>query len=90
MTLTEMLKNLLFPPKCVLCGRILERQETDLCRTCRVEAPVLRSIAKTAAAEDLIKLKSALEERLAESMPFTTQLGGCRGKEEKVESGFLI
>ena len=55
-----------------------------------VEAPVLRSIAKTAAAEDLIKLKSALEERLAESMPLTTQLGGCRGKEEKVESGFLI
>ena len=55
-----------------------------------VEAPVLRSIARTAAAEDLIKLRSALEERLAESMPFTTQLGGCRGKEEKVESGFLI
>ena len=55
-----------------------------------VEAPVLRSIARTAAAEDLIKLKSALEERLAESMPLTTQLGGCRGKEEKVESGFLI
>ena len=55
-----------------------------------VEAPVLRSIAKTAAAEDLIKLKSALEERLAESMPLTTQLGSCRGKEEKVESGFLI
>ena len=44
-----------------------------------VEAPVLRSIARTAAAEDLIKLKSALEERLAESMPLTTQLGGCRG-----------
>ena len=55
-----------------------------------MEAPVLRSIAKTAAAEDLIRLKSALEERLAESMPLTTQLGGCRGKEEKVESGFLI
>ena len=55
-----------------------------------VEAPVLQSIARTAAAEDLIKLKSALEERLAESMPLTTQLGGCRGKEEKVESGFLI
>lgn len=55
-----------------------------------VEAPVLRSIAKTAPAEDLIKLKSALEERLAESMPVTTQLGGYGGKEEKVESGFLI
>ena len=36
--------NLLFPPKCVLCGKLLERDETELCRTCRVEAlecPVL-------------------------------------------------
>lgn len=31
--------NLLFPPKCVLCGTLLEKDETDLCRTCRVEAP---------------------------------------------------
>ncbi len=55
-----------------------------------VEAPVLRSIAKTAPTEDLLKLKAALEERLAESMPVTTQLSGGRGKEEAVESGFLI
>ena len=31
--------NVLFPPKCVLCGKLLEKEETDLCRTCRVEAP---------------------------------------------------
>ena len=31
--------NLLFPPKCILCGKLLENQETDLCRTCREEAP---------------------------------------------------
>lgn len=31
--------ELLFPPKCVLCGRILQKEETDLCRLCRVEAP---------------------------------------------------
>lgn len=30
---------LLFPPKCVLCGRILEKDETDLCRGCRVDNP---------------------------------------------------
>lgn len=35
----EKLKNLLFPPKCVLCGKLLGKEETDLCRTCRVEAP---------------------------------------------------
>ena len=55
-----------------------------------VEAPVLRSSAKAAPTEDLLKLKAALEERLAESMPVTTQLSGGRGKEEAVESGFLI
>ena len=51
--------------------------------------PVLRSIAQTAKAEDLLALKSALEERFAELMPVCTQLGGS-GKEEKLESGFLI
>ena len=51
--------------------------------------PVLCSIAQTAKAEDLLALKSALEERFAELMPVCTQLGGS-GKEEKLESGFLI
>lgn len=31
--------HLLFPPKCVLCRRILQNQETDLCHTCRADAP---------------------------------------------------
>ena len=31
--------NLLFPPKCILCGNLLERQEQDLCRNCRVDGP---------------------------------------------------
>lgn len=29
----------LFPEKCALCGRILEREELDLCKKCRVDAP---------------------------------------------------
>ena len=29
----------LFPPKCILCGRILERNEMDLCHHCRIHAP---------------------------------------------------
>ena len=29
----------LFPPKCILCGRILERNEMDLCHHCRINAP---------------------------------------------------
>lgn len=31
--------RLLFPPKCVLCGRILEGDESDLCHSCRVDSP---------------------------------------------------
>ena len=33
------LRHLLFPEKCVLCGKVLDGAETDLCHTCRVEAP---------------------------------------------------
>ena len=39
MKLQYYLMNLLFPPKCILCGKLLERQEQDLCRECRVDSP---------------------------------------------------
>lgn len=55
-----------------------------------VEEPVLRSLAKAAPAEDLLRLKEALEERLAETMPVVTQLGRPSRRPEDVESGFLI
>lgn len=35
----RILADLLFPSKCVLCGKLLERNETDLCRGCRTDAP---------------------------------------------------
>jgi len=35
----EALLNLLFPPKCVLCGKLLEKDETDFCGECRVNSP---------------------------------------------------
>lgn len=35
----EWLLRLVFPPKCVLCRRLLEKEETDLCRSCRNETP---------------------------------------------------
>ena len=31
--------SLLFPNKCILCGKILDRNETDLCHVCRVDSP---------------------------------------------------
>ena len=55
-----------------------------------VSEPVLRNLAKTAAAEDLLALKTALEQRLSEMLPVTTQLPGSTGSGEIVESGFLI
>ena len=38
--------NLLFPPKCTLCGKVLEKQETDLCRICRVDSPECAGVHK--------------------------------------------
>lgn len=35
----DYLNQILFPPKCILCGKILENGETDLCRQCRATAP---------------------------------------------------
>lgn len=32
-------EQLLFPPKCVLCGKLLEPEESDLCHQCRIDAP---------------------------------------------------
>ena len=31
--------QLLFPPKCVLCGKLLKKDETDLCHSCRCDTP---------------------------------------------------
>lgn len=55
-----------------------------------VDAQVLGRVAKMAGAEDLMALKTALEEKLNQLLPVVTQLGGSAGREESVESGFLI
>lgn len=39
MKTVHLIADLLFPRKCVLCRKVLEKDETDLCRCCRVEAP---------------------------------------------------
>lgn len=39
MSVYHWLMEKLFPPKCVLCRRILEKEETDLCHSCREDAP---------------------------------------------------
>ena len=42
MRLYHALMALLFPPKCVLCGKLLKKDETDLCHDCRESAPYYR------------------------------------------------
>ena len=39
MILYHWIVNFLFPPKCVLCRKVLENRENDLCRCCREDAP---------------------------------------------------
>nr|MBQ8244528.1 hypothetical protein [Oscillospiraceae bacterium] len=55
-----------------------------------VQEPVLRSVARTAAAEDLMALKAALEEKLNQLLPVVTQLSGGGRQGDALESGFLI
>ena len=54
------------------------------------ETDVYRNLVKVAAAEDLVRLQKALENRLAESLPVVTQLGIRVDVKDSLESGFLI
>lgn len=38
-----MILDLLFPKKCILCRNILSKNETDLCHSCRINAPEFSS-----------------------------------------------
>ncbi len=51
---------------------------------------VLLGVVKNAGAEDLQKLKAALEKRLTESLPVQSQLGVSFIPGETLESGFMI
>lgn len=76
-------------------GRQYAKQlQDDVVRLCLslelgVAEPVLRSVFGAVTGEDLLAVKTALEDRLAEAMPLTTQLPLGR-KAEELESGFLI
>ncbi len=77
-------------------GRQFEKQLQDdvvrlcLCLDLGAEEPTLRCIVEKAAAEDLQRLKAALEQRVSMLQPLVSQLPGTGCKREDVESGFLI
>ena len=70
----------------------LRDEVVRLCLSLELGAPepVLRDIMDKASAEDLRKLKAALEQRLWELQPVQTQLNFNRGQQDTLESGFLI
>ena len=55
-----------------------------------VNEPVLRNLCQCAVAEDLQVLRNALQQRLDETLPLTTQLGTISKNKETMEHGFLI
>ena len=77
-------------------GQKYEKElQTEVVRLCLgldlgVEEPVLRSVMEKAGAEELLKLKAALEERMRQFLPGQTQLLSANEWVEEVESGFLI
>ena len=77
-------------------GAAYEKQmRSDVVRLCLslelgVEEPVLRSVTEKLGAEELLKLKQALEARMQEYMPAVVQLSCGNAGRETVESGFLI
>ena len=77
-------------------GKLYEKQLRDdvvrLCLSLDLGAtePVLRGVVEKAAAEDLLKLKEALEGKMRQILPMQTQLPGMDAAMEQVESGFLI
>ena len=77
-------------------GRKYEKQlQDDVVRLCLsvglgVEEPVLRTLMGKAGADELMKLKEALDHRLAQMMPVCSQLLITDEKADVVESGYLI
>ncbi len=72
--------------------RELEAEVVRLCLALELgaEGQVYQNLCKTAASEDLMALKAALQERLNQTLPAVTQLGVRLDGREEMESGFLI
>ncbi len=71
--------------------KLLQDEAVRLCLSLDlgVAEPVLRAIVEKAGAEDLMRLRTGLEEKLRERMPVQTQLPAGDPKSE-IETGFLV
>ena len=72
--------------------REMEDEVVRLCLALELGAqePVLRGLVKNAGNEDLLALKTALQQRFAQMYPVQSQLSWGKMDEQIVESGFLI
>lgn len=64
----EWVLSRLFPPKCVLCRKILEGEETDLCTDCRKNLPLAEKTEKTIRYVDRWTAVCYYEEKVRESL----------------------
>ena len=72
--------------------KLLGDEVVRLCLTLGlgIEEPVLRGVVAKVSAEELMKMKAALQSRVEEMYPVKCQLPGIAAQGEIVESGFLI
>lgn len=68
MRILEAVKDLLFPGKCLLCGRLLADAQTDLCADCRSNAPYCGDRHKTIPFVDKWEAVWYYEEQVRESL----------------------
>lgn len=68
MRMLEAVKDLLFPGKCLLCGRLLADAQTDLCADCRSNAPYCEDRHKTIPFVDKWEAVWYYEEQVRESL----------------------
>lgn len=64
----QWLLELLYPPKCVFCGRLLKKTEQDICRKCRFALPEAEQSVKHGAYYDECFVVYYYEEFVAESI----------------------
>lgn len=68
MRILEAVKDLMFPGKCLLCGRLLADAQTDLCADCRSNAPYCGDRHKTIPFVDKWEAVWYYEEQVRESL----------------------
>lgn len=72
--------------------KVLQDDVVRLCLTLDlgVAEPVLRSVASKVSAGELGEMKKALQKKADDCMPLHTQLGSSAGRQETIESEYLI